>query len=88
MSNPRCCGADSRWVENVADKGYFFCGECRNEVMDDPSEVMLDSSGEWPEWSVTSESLDLASSIAGISSTVMYWDLDPLTGKLYRRPLK
>jgi len=32
MSNLKCCGVDSRWVENVPGKGYFYCGECKNEV--------------------------------------------------------
>ncbi len=32
MSNLQCCGAKPSWVENVVNKGYWFCGECRNEV--------------------------------------------------------
>lgn len=34
MSNPKCCGVISRWVENVPGKGYFYCGECGNEPFD------------------------------------------------------
>jgi len=34
MSNLKCCGTDSRWVENVPGKGYFYCGECKNEVVE------------------------------------------------------
>jgi len=32
MYNLKCCGVDSRWVENVPGKGYFYCGECKNEI--------------------------------------------------------
>jgi hypothetical protein len=31
---PTCCGLESVWVENVPGKGYNFCRECRNEVVD------------------------------------------------------
>lgn len=33
MSKVTCCGTESRWVENVADKGYWFCDKCRKEVV-------------------------------------------------------
>lgn len=35
----KCCGLDSIWVENVKDKGYFFCGECRKEVTESKDET-------------------------------------------------
>ena len=33
-----CCGMDSVWVENVPGKGYYYCKECKNEVVS-PIEV-------------------------------------------------
>lgn len=33
MNTPlSCCGVTSRWVENVPEKGYYYCGECKKEV--------------------------------------------------------
>lgn len=29
-----CCSIDSVWIENVPGKGYFFCQECRKEVVE------------------------------------------------------
>lgn len=37
MSNPRCCGAEARWVNNGPNLQYWFCGECKNEVSLNPS---------------------------------------------------
>ena len=34
INGPFCCGIRSKWVENVAGKGYNFCSECRKEVED------------------------------------------------------
>lgn len=60
MSNPRCCGAESVWVENVPGKGYNFCRKCKQEVGDSnsfelsPADVtMLDSGARVPQgfWS-------------------------------------
>lgn len=30
---PICCKEDSKWVENVPGKGYFYCKHCKNEVL-------------------------------------------------------
>lgn len=35
MNNPRCCGNEATWVENVPGKGYFYCRECKKEVGDE-----------------------------------------------------
>lgn len=32
---PKCCGLDSIWVENVTNKGYFYCKECKKEVSEE-----------------------------------------------------
>lgn len=32
--NFSCCSKDPIWVENVPGKGYYFCQECRNEVLE------------------------------------------------------
>lgn len=29
----KCCGINVKWIENVVGKGYWFCSECRNEVI-------------------------------------------------------
>lgn len=31
--NFTCCDKEPYWVENVPGKGYYFCQECRNEVL-------------------------------------------------------
>ena len=31
---PTCCGLDSVWVDNVPGKEYYFCTECREEVVE------------------------------------------------------
>lgn len=30
---PICCKEDSKWVENVPGKGYFYCTQCKKEVL-------------------------------------------------------
>jgi hypothetical protein len=32
--NVRCCGQAPSWVENVPGKGYLYCRECKNEVIE------------------------------------------------------
>lgn len=32
MTNPKCCGQTSRWVDNVPGSEYWYCGECKQEV--------------------------------------------------------
>lgn len=27
-----CCDVYPKWIENVANKGYYFCNICRKEV--------------------------------------------------------
>jgi len=36
MNNPKCCGMDSIWVDNVPGKEYFYCRECKKEVAPEP----------------------------------------------------
>lgn len=33
MIKPMCCGLESLWVDNGPSLQYFFCGECRKEVV-------------------------------------------------------
>ncbi len=47
MKLPLCCGAESRWVENVVNKGYWFCDTCRDEVIDTDNKSMRDIFNEW-----------------------------------------
>lgn len=42
--NVTCCGQSPRWVENIPGKGYFFCGECKSEVLE-PLKVENPKSG-------------------------------------------
>jgi hypothetical protein len=34
IMNFTCCKVVPNWVENVPGKGYFFCSECRKEVLE------------------------------------------------------
>lgn len=33
MPTPACCNQASVWVENIRGKGYYYCRECKNEVV-------------------------------------------------------
>lgn len=33
LMTPMCCGMDAKWVDNGPKLSYFYCGECRNEVL-------------------------------------------------------
>ena len=32
MSNRLCCGVESKYVDNVPGKEYYYCTKCKNEV--------------------------------------------------------
>jgi hypothetical protein len=47
-ASPLCaCGQESRWVENILDKGYYYCGDCKLEVVLS-SQVSNDTPAELP----------------------------------------
>lgn len=33
MIKPICCNLEAVWIDNVPGKEYFFCQECRKEVL-------------------------------------------------------
>lgn len=59
MSNLKCCGQDSKWVENVVNKGYFFCEECRKEVIDHITSTAQESPVYIPQDQVEAAIIDL-----------------------------
>lgn len=32
MSNRLCCGIESKYIDNVPGKEYYYCTTCKNEV--------------------------------------------------------
>lgn len=33
LKTPTCCGKESVYVDNVPGKEYYYCRECKNEVI-------------------------------------------------------
>jgi hypothetical protein len=74
--SPKCCGFDSRWVENVPGKGYFYCGECRKEVAE--SDIVFESANKLEKrkgWVDTANPINCA-----CNDFVCKWCFDIMTG--------
>ena len=83
MSKPNftCCGRDPIWVDHVPGKEYWYCKECKNEVLA-PKEVIYTTDR-------ATQGLDLdaiANTFTDLPDDVNDWDDDiwDLVNKLYK----